>query len=200
MHGRLCATAPSHRPVAGTSMPAHSRFTCCALQLVHEDVQARSRPGSQGRSGASSGPASCRMSVDDRDPLFSVAMPEGGTHPLPTQNAPARVLSALCWHQARRQLCVCVRSMLAIARTKHPPRALSAAGVCRRLVINTQACEAERAADQHACVHHAKARCGVQACGARRVCRGPGARRAPRPAARRVRSAGRRRLRAAALV
>ncbi|KAK9822994.1 hypothetical protein WJX81_003865 [Elliptochloris bilobata] len=53
-------------------------FALPVLQLVHEDVQARSRPGSQGSSRApSEAPAPCRMSVDDRDPLFSVALPDG---------------------------------------------------------------------------------------------------------------------------
>ena len=80
-----------HRRVTSTAWASALTLIHCTLQLVHEDVQARARAGSQGRSGAGSGPAACRMSTDDRDPLFTVALPEGCWPPHPLYNkAPAR--------------------------------------------------------------------------------------------------------------
>ena len=86
LYATPCAQAGQHHSLC---QRAHAH-TLRAVQLVHEDVQARARAGSQGRSGAASGPATCRMSTDDRDPLFSVALPEGIVHSL-MYKAPARV-------------------------------------------------------------------------------------------------------------
>lgn len=78
---RLARDLPCAQASHQHSLCQRLTLTHCVLQLVHEDVQARARAGSQGRSGAGSGPATCRMSTDDRDPLFSVALPEGAGHP-----------------------------------------------------------------------------------------------------------------------
>lgn len=93
------------------------------------------------------------MSTDDRDPLFSVALPEGAAHLTPHAHD-----ACLCSVGNNLLSCkhagsfVCARAPMAVAWTEYfyMPCLL----LCMpHMLIHIQACEAKRVASGKACMH-----------------------------------------------